>query len=103
MLFVALGAAGGLIQDGGTPERHSMLLRHTGTQLLCLSCGVALGCLWAPNALLPFQKKNGGIHSLWRRYLPEDRGRLEFPPKKIAPRALLVLGNYRYREIRIPG
>ena len=30
----------------------SMLLRHTGTQLLCPACGVALGCLWAPSALL---------------------------------------------------
>ena len=29
-----------------------MLLRHTGTQLLCPACGVALGCLWAPSALL---------------------------------------------------
>ena len=24
----------------------------SGTRLLCPACGVALGCLWAPNALL---------------------------------------------------
>ena len=34
VLFVALGPAPGYIHDGGTPERHSMLLRHTSTQLL---------------------------------------------------------------------
>ena len=35
------------------PERHSMLRRHTGTQqLLCPACGVAVGFLWAPSALL---------------------------------------------------
>ena len=42
----------------------SMLLRHTGTQLLCPACGVALGCLWAPSALLlggTVSKQNRGF------------------------------------------
>ena len=44
---------------------YSMLLRHTGTPL-CPACGVALGCLWAPSALLlallhSFKKKNPGF------------------------------------------
>ena len=98
-----------------------MLVRHTGTQqLLCPACGVALGCLWAPSvpllcctALQPCalqrllkktkNKTKRGFHSIWRRYLPGDRGRIEFPLKKMLPRALLISGNYRYREIRILG
>ena len=51
----ALGSSGArprIIHDGGTPDRHCMLLSHTGIQLLCPACGVALGFLWAPCALL---------------------------------------------------
>ena len=50
MLLVALGPVRGKIHDGNTPERHSMLLRHTGKQLLCPACGVALGCIRAASA-----------------------------------------------------
>ena len=36
MLFVALGPVQKEINDGDTPARHSMLLRHTGTQVCCV-------------------------------------------------------------------
>ena len=81
MLFVALEPVRRQVHDG-TSERQSMLLRHTGTQLLCPTCGVALCYLWAASILLLWctalrlaaKKKNGGFHSLWRRYFPGDGG-----------------------------
>ena len=51
----ALGSSGArprIIHDGGTPDRHCMLLSHTGIQLLCPACGGAVGFLLAPSALL---------------------------------------------------
>ena len=95
-----------------------MPLRHTGTQLLCPACGVALGCLWVPSALLlcytalqPYalqrrcvknKNKKTGVSILYGGVLPGDRRRIEFPMKKkyLEP-YVLISGNDRYRQIRI--
>ena len=81
--------------------------------MFCPACGVPLGCLWVPIALLldgtalrlallKKKKKNGGFRSRWRRYLPGDTGRMKFPLKKKYLEPLFNSGKYRYREIRIP-
>ena len=89
VLRPACGVALGCLHDGCTPERHTVPLRHTGTQVLCPACGVALGCLWEPIALLldctalrPAALEKT-FHSICRLYLAVDRGRMEFPLKKI--------------------
>ena len=48
---------------------------------LALCCSAAHACSFAPCSVKK-QQKNGGFHSIWRCYLPGDRGRIEFPLKK---------------------